>query len=325
MAEVLDLRQFHGSQLDPLLTAETAEWSRVLDWDYRPSADLIRQYVDARILPGYVLVERAPSRTPLGYGFFIHENRKGMIGNLFIDPGQRDADRSHERTLLDHMLATLSHTPGLDRIEAQLMPFSPSALAPYFEGQGFQAFRRVFLELGLGAPASEAEREAAPVTHFRSLRIEPWGGASYEEAARLIQHAYDEHVDSLINDQYRSFSGAMRFMHNIAHYPGCGAFDPSASFIARTSDRGLLAGMVLASRVKPDVAHVTQICVLPEFQRAGLGRALLARCLAAARGQRLRAATLTVTSNNAPALALYRRLGFVLLSDFDAYVWERGA
>lgn len=323
MADVLDLRQFRCSQLEPLLQAEIAEWDRALDWDYGPSAELIRQYIEARILPGYVLV--APGRTlgarpPLGYGFFIYEGHKGMIGSLFVAPEHRGAGRESERLLLEHMLDTLQASPGLIRIEAQLMAFPPEVLAANFTAHGFTAYRRVFLELALADASRPAPRP------LPGLRLEAWGdtpgGASYEEAARLILRAYQGHVDGQINDQYRTFAGAVRFMHNIAHYPGCGDFDPSASFLARSPQAGL-EGMVLTSRVKPDVAHVTQICVAPERRRQGLGRALIEHALAALLRQELRAASLTVTRVNEPALALYRQLGFRTLTEFDAYVWEK--
>lgn len=326
MADVLDLRQFRSAQLEPLLRAEAAEWSQNLDWDYTPSAELIRQYIEARILPGYVLIERNGGRViPLGYGFFIYEARKGMIGNLFVAPPHREPTYAFERQLLEPMVATLRHTPGLERIEAQLMPFAPEALAPSFEAEGFRSFRRIFLELLLErAPAEGNESHPAP-NRLAGIRLEPWGSATFEEAARLILHAYQRHVDSLINDQYRTFAGAVRFMHNIAHYPGCGAFDPTASFIARSTTQGQLEGMILTSRVKPEVAHITQICVLPERQRQGLGQALIARSLSQLRRQGVRSATLTVTAGNTGAVSLYRQLGFTTRSEFDAYVWERGA
>lgn len=315
MADVLDLRQFRASQLESLLQAEAAEWARTLDWDYAASADLIRQYIEARLLPGYVLLERSLGRAhPLGYGFFIYEGHKGMLGNLFVAPAHRGTSHAAERRLLEHMISTLCASPGLERIEAQLMPFPPDVLAHQFAARGFSAYRRVFLEIELaGLPA------AAPPC----AGLEPWGGASFEEAARLILRAYAGHVDGRINDQYRTFAGASRFMHNIAHYPGCGNFDATASFLVRSLPRADLEGMILASRVKADVAHITQVCVLPEQRRHGRGRSLLHATLASLRRQGLRAATLTVTRENEPALALYRQLGFRTLTEFDAYVWER--
>jgi ribosomal protein S18 acetylase RimI-like enzyme len=326
MADVVDLRQFRCSQLEPLLAAEAAEWSAILNWDYTSSAELIRQYIEARILPGYVLVDRDHGRaTAQGYGFFIYESRKGMIGNLFVLPAYRGAHHDAERYLLAHMIETLRATPGLERIEAQLMPFAPQALAGSFAANGFQSYRRVFLQLDLASlPALAAAGEAAgEVDHFRDYRLEPWGGASYEEAARLILHAYENHIDSRINDQYRTFAGAVRFMHNIAHYPGCGIFDATSSFTARSLPRAALEGMVLVSRVRRDVAHITQVCIQPERQGQGLGRALILRSLESLRRHGLRSATLTVTEGNTAALALYRAIGFARLSEFDAYVWER--
>lgn len=315
MADVLDLRQFRASQLESLLQAEAAEWLRMLDWDYAASADLIRQYIEARLLPGYVLVERSLGRPhPLGYGFFIYEGHKGMLGNLFVAPAHRDPGHSAERRLLEHMIATLCSSPGLERIEAQLMPLPPDALARPMATRGFSAYRRVFLEIELAGLVA---------TPAPACGLEPWGGASFEEAARLILRAYAGHVDGRINDQYRTFAGASRFMHNIAHYPGCGNFDAAASFLVRSLPHADLEGMILASRVKADVAHITQVCVLPERRHRGLGRALILATLAALRRQGLRAATLTVTRENEPALALYRQLGFRTRTEFDAYVWER--
>lgn len=318
MVEVLDLRQFRSAALEPLLRAETAEWSRVLDWDYSASADLIRQYVEARILNGYVLADRVRGRLqPCGYGFFIYEAHKAMIGSIFVAEERRDPAHAQERELLRHILATLRATPALDRIEAQLMPFAPAVLGAGFAEAGFSNYRRVFLERGLGgAPPPRPEPPA-------EMEIEAWGSLRYEEAAQLILESYQNHIDSRINDQYRTFQGAMRFMHNIAHYPGCGNFDPAASFVARARASGRIEGLVLASRVKPEVAHITQICVLPERQHHGLGRALITHTLGALRASGLRAATLTVTAGNTRAGSLYRQLGFTPLTEFDAYVWEK--
>ncbi|MGH9478012.1 MAG: GNAT family N-acetyltransferase, partial [Terriglobales bacterium] len=162
MVEVLDLRQFRSAALEPLLRAEAAEWSRVLDWDYSASADLIRQYVEARILNGYVLADRVRGRLqPFGYGFFIYEAHKAMIGSIFVAEARRDSARSQERELLRHMLATMQATPTLERIEAQLMPFAPQALAAGFAETDFASYRRVFLELGLGGPAPPAPEAPA--------------------------------------------------------------------------------------------------------------------------------------------------------------------
>jgi len=42
----------------------------------------------------------------------------------------------------------------------------------------------------------------------------------------LIYLSYANHVDGVINDQYRSRLGALKFLKNIILLPGCGQFVP---------------------------------------------------------------------------------------------------
>ena len=93
--------------------------------------------------------------------------------------------------------------------------------------------------------------------------FETWADHHSEMAAETITLAYQNHVDSLINDQYRSAWGARRFLHNIVQYPGCGNFYRPASLVAFDAETGTLAGLVLASFVHSATGHVTQLCVAP--------------------------------------------------------------
>ena len=56
------------------------------------------------------------------------------------------------------------------------------------------------------------------------LILERWDHRYFDPCARLIQLAYANHVDGEINDQYRSESGALRFLKNIIILPGCGKY-----------------------------------------------------------------------------------------------------
>lgn len=315
MPEVLDLRQFRPEQLDALLDAEAAEWRRELHWDYAGSLELIRQYIAARVLPGFVLADGSPQKPrPRGYGFFVYESHKGLIGDVFLLPSLRASDRGEEKRLLGHMIETLQATPGLQRIEAQLMSFRPEELASEFARWGFHAHRRLFLLLPLERAAAVPAPDLA----------RPWTGVGFDRAAALIHEAYAHHVDSRINDQYRTLGGSVRFLQNVIHYPGCGQFDEESSGVVPGEDAaGRLAGLLLASRVRPEVAHVTQVCVAPRYRGRGLARALFQRAIASLRGRGFSALSLTVTEANRPALELYRRMGFTTLREFDAYVWER--
>src|SRR5580700_3415134 len=117
--EILDLRHFSSVDLRPLLNQEIESWGALLSWDYRSSAEMILRYVDAKILPGYAAVERG---RVFGYSFFVYEGSKGVIGDLYVVNGNRSSDAHEvEIKLLTHVIETLQQSPGIHRVEAQLL------------------------------------------------------------------------------------------------------------------------------------------------------------------------------------------------------------
>ena len=77
-----------------------------------------------------------------------------------------------------------------------------------------------------------------------------------------------------------------------------------------------------AGAVAPGVGHTTQICVMPGYQRQGLGRRLIQSTIQSLRAQRFNALSLTVTAANQRAVALYASLGFNQIKTFTAGVWK---
>jgi ribosomal protein S18 acetylase RimI-like enzyme len=154
------------------------------------------------------------------------------------------------------------------------------------------------------------------------IEIRRWTEQDYQPSASVITAAYKNHVDSEVNDQYRTLSGSLRFLNNIVRFPGCGTFDPESSYVAVNRRNHALVGVILCSRVRYDTGHVTQICVLPEYRRLRLGKALLAATVRNLVQRKFSALSLTVTEANTPAVELYRRLGFETKRVFDAFVWE---
>ena len=65
----------------------------------------------------------------------------------------------------------------------------------------------------------------------------------------MIASAYAGHIDSLINDQYRSVAGSLRFLHNIVRFPGCGLFDPASSRVLAYRGRDELAALLLTETI----------------------------------------------------------------------------
>jgi ribosomal protein S18 acetylase RimI-like enzyme len=314
--EILDLRHFTSAELRGLLERESELWARRLSWDYRPSADMILRYLDAKILPGYAAVDAGAIH---GYAFFVYEGAKGVIGDLYVDDlFGPERQRATEQKLLTHVIETLQNSPGIHRIEAQLLVHEAGAVAQPFTREGFSKHHRLFMSLPLAGPGAPA---VAP-RDLRGIELRRWSEDDFQGAAGVITAAYRSHVDSEINDQYRTIAGSLRFLNNIVRFPGCGMFDADASLIAVERGSKNIIGVILCSRVKEDVGHVTQVCVLPEYRGRGIGEGLIAASAVELRRRRFSALSLTVTQDNARAVELYQRLGFEVKRVFDAFVWE---
>ncbi len=313
--EILDLRHFSSADLRPMLDEEVEIWGRLLAWDYRSSAEMILRYLDAKILPGYAAVERG---SVVGFSFFVYEGSKGVVGDLFVSPRRSDT-REVELQMVEHMLETLQRSPGIHRVEAQLLTHSTGDLAAPFVSAGFQRHRRLFLTLQLKG-AGAAEIASAPIP--QDILVRRWVDQDYQAAAGVITAAYRVHIDSEINDQYRTNAGSMRFLNNIVRFPGCGVFDTDSSFVAIHRPSSALIGLILCSRVKDDIGHVTQVCLVPEYRHLGIGENLIARTWNSLRNRNFSSLSLTVTEANHRAVNLYRQLGFAQTRVFDAFVWE---
>jgi ribosomal protein S18 acetylase RimI-like enzyme len=252
-----------------------------------------------------------------GYSFFVYESNKGVIGDLFVSEDANGMNRQEVETrLLTHVIETLQQSPGIHRIEAQLLAHETGAASQPFVAQGFSQHARLFMTL----PLAQTQISEKPVTP--EIEIRRWIEQDYQHSASVITAAYRSHVDSEINDQYRTLSGSLRFLNNIIRFPGCGTFDPESSFVAVNRRNHALVGVILCSRVRYDMGHVTQVCVLPEYRGYGLGKALIASSVKNLTQRKFSGLSLTVTEANSPAVELYKRLGFETRRVFDAFVWE---
>jgi ribosomal protein S18 acetylase RimI-like enzyme len=309
--ELIDLRRLAARDLEDLLAEETEAWRSELEWDFEKSADLVRRFVDLRALNGYALIERGEVT---GYLYYVLEENKGLIGDVYVRREFRDAGR--EMKLVSAALDSITATRGIQRIESQLLMLRQTRPQLLPRAAALSVYERNFMRIDLRrATLGEAKVR-------RPMYIEKWSDHYHDPAAQLIAAAYSGHIDSRINDQYRSASGARRFLYNIVQYPGCGAFYRPGSFAAFDAATGRLCGISLASMVAPECGHITQICVSPAVRGTGIGYALLRQSLTAFRAAGCRSASLTVTAANEDAVALYRRVGFDIVRQFSAYVWE---
>jgi ribosomal protein S18 acetylase RimI-like enzyme len=272
---------------------------------------MILRFLESCSLSGYAAEENG---CVVGYSFYVCEGHKGLIGNVFVTHEFQGGPI--EVQLLTHVLETVRATPGIRRIEAQLISTEVGAVRDFLSSQGFQVYDRKFLfrPLDRGIPELPPNSTAFDVTQ--------WNPHRFLDAAKLISRAYDGHVDSSITDQYRTQAGAARFLENVVHYPGCGPFQPETSFLAFYRGSGVLCGMLLTSAVGEGTAHITQLCVAPEAQGRGLGCRLVLLALGKLLERGFHTVTLTVTLSNNRAIQLYEQLGFSALSAFPAFSWD---
>src|ERR1700721_2420040 len=119
--EILDLRHFTARQLRPLLEAEARIWQQRLSWDYHSSTELLLQYLDSKVLPGFVALDRGRI---CGYCFCVYEGQKAVVGDVYAIAAAPDSAADITRLLLRHLLEVLLHSPTVQRIESQLLLYS---------------------------------------------------------------------------------------------------------------------------------------------------------------------------------------------------------
>src|SRR3954451_13837185 len=104
--EIVDLRRLSAKDLEPLLKEECQAWRNELSWDFEKSADLVRRFVDMRALNGCALVE---DDQLTGYMYWVLEEDKGLIGDLYVRRAMRSATR--ENVLIEAALEPIMLSP----------------------------------------------------------------------------------------------------------------------------------------------------------------------------------------------------------------------
>ncbi len=169
-----------------------------------------------------------------------------------------------------------------------------------------QFVRRVRMEALLN-------RLPAPVAPA-DFRLVPWRADLLDEHAAAKRDAFAAEPDSLLFPALASARGCRALMADIARQP---LFLPEATWLAvRRSDPfgepagGTAVGTVQGLGGSRGVGAIQNVGVVPECRGFGLGRALVVRSLHGFAQRGYRRVYLEVTADNAPALALYRDVGF---------------
>jgi ribosomal protein S18 acetylase RimI-like enzyme len=303
---IRNLRELAACDLEPLLREETAEWAQELDWDLSGSAGLVRKLADAHQLRGVALLD---GNEVGGYGYCGMEEGKAQIWDAYVRLRWRK--ECSNDVLFRFLFDTLIQTPGVRRVEGQLM------LAGGLQDARLRPFERIFMKLDLSPALPAANGFSAA-----RFRFESWSDRHQDAAATALWLAHIKHVDTEMSEQYRTFTGARRFVRDLVAFPGC-AFSPEASFVAFDNATRQVAGISLTSAVAAGVGHIAALGVMPQSRGSGLGYELLRRSAQALKDGGASRLSLAVTACNHPALRLYRRFGFQESRRFYAYAWDR--
>jgi len=311
--QIVDIQNLSARELDPSLRAETAEWSRELDWDFSTSAEMVRKLADTGGLRGVALLDRGQVA---GHGYASLEGNKGLIADVYVRPEWRG--RNAEVAIFRMLLDALAAITGVRRIESQLMLVDATSAKALQRERRIRLFERLLMKLD----ANTSLPPGGASTELR-FRIEPWSDDHIRAAASVLAAGYLGHIDSQINEDYRNVEEASGLLHKLIQLSGGARFYRPASYIAFDTTTGEAAGILLASFLSDDVAHIMEICVAPHARGAGLGYELLRQAAATLRSAGAERISLTVTAANQEAVRLYTRCGFQEIRRFHAYVWER--
>ena len=306
--QVVDLCAVTSAELDDLLRREVRLWRERLLWDVSGAFAALRNIIDRGGLPGKAV--RVNGRT-VGYAYYKLAGRLGVIAGLAVSPDWSDTGLGEvllQQTVNDLRLQSVS------RIESPFVPIDGPCLTRAFESQGFRTYWREFLCCELG-------RTRGPMNVPAMVSLEPWRKTDLHEAAAILRAAYDAGVEAEIHEPYRTLDGCRGVLDDILNQGGCGFPVPEASAVARYRGQGV--GFVVVTEIAPRQAHLTQIAVLPDYQRRGVGRLLLDYSLRRLAELQFDTLSLIVSRSNDRALGMYQTMGFRSVLAFPVFIWER--
>ena len=165
---------------------------------------------------------------------------------------------------------------------------------------------RPFVEPVLSASAFEMIREWLEMV----LLELPEDGPATDEIAPgfVLRPAQPDDLEAIVRLEDLAFPTAVFTVELAREALGTGA----VYRVLEERVSGTLVGSLLAERGESATGHISTVALHPDYQRRGLGEATMRWVLGWFRAEGLRRATLTVSTWNAPAIALYRKLGFTV-------------
>jgi ribosomal protein S18 acetylase RimI-like enzyme len=93
-------------------------------------------------------------------------------------------------------------------------------------------------------------------------------------------------------------------------------FDPKGAFVAEDAGSAEVVGYVLSFR-RGDFGYISVVAVVPDYQRQGVGSALVGAAIGYLRGLGMQTIKIDAFVDSTPAVSLYRKVGFQVESIFE--------
>lgn len=289
--------------IDDYIRSGAVAWGEDLAAAVAPLRGALRQ----GRLDGWVACQDAQG---LGLVVCLERAATGRISfvHLLSDYPQEDL----VARLVGHVVVRLREA-GCRHIASHASPAAHlEAIRQAFLGLGFTALERMIMSVAL-----DGDLPGCPLPP--AYELSAWEDHYLERVAQLFYDANRDAVDARIYPQFRTLDETLRMVEAIRD-GGAGPFVEEASGIVLHGR--MLCGAIMLVCPEPGQGFVVIVAIAPAYQGRGVGRALLARTLAAARKAGIQTVELTVTEGNLAAVSLYRRLGFSDRRRMTAYVWE---
>lgn len=283
------------ADVDALCDAERSRWIEGLEWD--PSVPLAAARAARASGIDSGLVARDSRGSVRGWALFAVGRGDLRIGTLAGD------DRA-VGALLD-VLAGRANQARCPRVSCFLYPASDTVVRA-LQGRGFDLFRHHYLRRDLDPAGSVDPSAPWPPP---GLTVVPAAAAGPGPLARLLARAYAGTPMAARFAPHAALEEWAAWVGQVFAGLACGELLPPAS-LALQDDGGRTVAAALTTRIHPGVSHLAQLVVDPALRRQRVARGLMSAALAAAARRGCSAVTLMVAEDNAPALALYRALGF---------------
>ena len=290
---VEDWRQLPESLFDPLYEAEAQRWRVALNWDTRPTLQIVERARRAGTLPGYVL--RGPGHSIIGWTYFVVQNGVVQLGSLLA----RSSDGL--RMLLDGVLKSPEAS-----VAREVMCFAfpdSSACESALARRRFDVTRYWYLRRALDPSALRAE--SAERIPLRALRDEDG-----PDVVRLLARAYDGHSASRCFAPNGGLDEWAHYFAQLTRGAALGALEPDASLVAE-GPGARPVGLALTTTISPSTLHLAQLAVEPGLQQQGVGARLLDAAMRRGVTHGHRLMTLLVSNDQAVARGLYASRGFL--------------